>query len=156
MSNLEEDDTRVATSKAASSSCSSSSYSSNSEEEMETETGLLASSLQDPDTALHPTQIKSSDDTSLSGPPSILQRDGDRSECMSGAKGLLNVEENSTRDGAGQPKEGPGADESTGTAEQTFKGPVCVLSAGDKAHAYLKKRRDELICELKSSWVQPF
>ena len=147
MSNLEEDDIRVATSKAASSSCGSSSDSSNSEEEMETETDLLVSSRQDPD----PIPTKSSDDTSLTGSPSNLPRDGDRSDRMSGARGSLTAEENSTGDGAGRPKEGPVADESTGTAEQTFKGPVSVLSAGDKAHAYLKKRRDELICELKSS-----
>ena len=142
MSNLEEDDTSLATSKAA----SSTSDSSNSEEEMDTDAGLSVSSLQDPDMALHPTHSKSSVDSSLTSRSSTLQRDGDRSECMSGAKGMLNVEENSTRDGARQPKAGPGADETTGTTEQTSKGPVCVLSAGDKAHAYLKKRRDELIC----------
>ena len=48
MSNLEEDDTSLATSKAASSTSDSSS----SEEEMETDAGLLVRSLQEPDTAL--------------------------------------------------------------------------------------------------------
>ena len=64
MSNLEEDDTSLATSKAA----SSTSDSSNSEEEMDTDAGLSVSSLQDPDMALHPTHSKSSVDSSLTSP----------------------------------------------------------------------------------------
>ena len=151
MSNLGEEDK----SKDASKSASSTSASDTSEEEMDTDAGVVVRSRIAPDPELKASDFKISSQSSSS---SILQRDGDWTKHLAGLSSLLNTEgtgnaNTGIRDGAGQPEEGPAAVKSTGTTEQTSKGPVNTdnLSASDKAHAYLKKRRDDHIRELKSS-----
>ena len=88
--------------------------------------------------------------------PPVLQGGGDWNNNLAGLSDLLNKEEeihvDSQKD-SGQPKEGPLVPTSyqSTTPEQTYQGPGLSTSVGDRAKAYIKKKKENLIVELKNS-----
>ena len=118
-------------------------------DEMDTESGAEAG-FDTGNGSNDKTQLRSPDrdETVTSG----LKGDVDWSTNIDGINALLSTGScggnmsTEITDKGGQPTEGPAADtlNPSHPAEQTFKGPVSGDSVGDRAKAYLKKKKVEL------------